>query len=724
MAPYLPITGLNHRTLITWLLALAACAKEAPQNHIDQPVFSVEPVGASVRHRCAGATLAGQTKWRDYRPGRPGLGLVTIVDTSACGYDKAPIYSASLGGQTGHWSPKGSASIYNATAESFTVYLDTKITAQEANNTEDQEGKRALGWKLQWEAHPARPFEFAQCAGQTMPGQTEWKDDGKGGLTLRVNTQKCLFNRISTPSFFTALGGATGHWKAVGHSAIINPSAAGFSINIPNSIVTAKRAKEIWHLNWNAVSDRVHEKSESVCIGHANNWREYRVKGSFYVDVDTSHCSFEETPHYFTSLEGQNHSQVTGSNAIYFPTPKGFRVYVRGNGAKSEDFRLRWKAVRKRTPLRDLGVVYQSGIPATPSGYVLIDPIHRIESIGFTTRQDHTLRFEKQIAPDGQVTSVAKFPEDIQNRTQDEMVILIEGVRGYPMTANLFGFGPKPPGGDDVLSLDLESPRGRPTSVGIGFEGLTANRASVRPFSLAVEYADANPENDKVRVRVLTRRKLGQPEAVCEVVTPIAIDDVSQHFAGRMTSTDGFVSGTCGGGNGPEQVFAFTVDEPTDLYARVWASNMTPLLYIRSNTCEGEEIACQTAPSILRSPAEISQRLEPGTYFLFVDGTRHLGFWDRELPTTYTVDIQFARDSQACRGIDAVEIDPTPQQHTGVLSTPFWMHGVEAGVAEPTDVYTFTLEELTRVRAEATGKADVLRIRKRRMPTGGPGRTG
>ncbi|MCC5616871.1 hypothetical protein LC605_17670 [Nostoc sp. CHAB 5836] len=63
----------------------------------------------------------------------------------------------------------------------------------------------------------------------------------------------------------------------------------------------------------------------------ATSWQPYpATENGIYVDVDTSEANFTSTPKYVTSIGGDDtHWQTTGGSAIYFPTPKGFRIYVR-----------------------------------------------------------------------------------------------------------------------------------------------------------------------------------------------------------------------------------------------------------------------------------------------------------------------------------------------------------------------------------------------------------
>lgn len=63
-----------------------------------------------------------------------------------------------------------------------------------------------------------------------------------------------------------------------------------------------------------------------------NDWQDYIAYGQqygLYVDVNTSSAGFSKTPHYVVTLEGNGyHWRVCGSNAIYNPTTRGFRVYI------------------------------------------------------------------------------------------------------------------------------------------------------------------------------------------------------------------------------------------------------------------------------------------------------------------------------------------------------------------------------------------------------------
>ena len=85
------------------------------------------------------------------------------------------------------------------------------------------------------------------------------------------------------------------------------------------------------------------------------NWKAY-TSNSIYVDVDTSAAGFTETPLYFTSLGGKsNQFDAQGASAIYYPTAKGFRIYLKSptgvvltpTYANSREWYVQWLAVPK-----------------------------------------------------------------------------------------------------------------------------------------------------------------------------------------------------------------------------------------------------------------------------------------------------------------------------------------------------------------------------------------
>jgi hypothetical protein len=78
-----------------------------------------------------------------------------------------------------------------------------------------------------------------------------------------------------------------------------------------------------------AIFQTVQVARGSTPVGNTD-WQQYFDGEGVFVDVDTSSAEFKSTPIYITSLGGTNsHWGTTGATSIYFPTPTGFRVYVR-----------------------------------------------------------------------------------------------------------------------------------------------------------------------------------------------------------------------------------------------------------------------------------------------------------------------------------------------------------------------------------------------------------
>jgi len=89
-----------------------------------------------------------------------------------------------------------------------------------------------------------------------------------------------------------------------------------------------------------ALSQTVQVYRGSTPVG-TTAWQQYSVPGTgvfergVFVDVNTSSAQLITTPIYITSLGGNGHHWATsGVTSIYYPTPTGFRIYVRyTNGA-------------------------------------------------------------------------------------------------------------------------------------------------------------------------------------------------------------------------------------------------------------------------------------------------------------------------------------------------------------------------------------------------------
>jgi hypothetical protein len=60
------------------------------------------------------------------------------------------------------------------------------------------------------------------------------------------------------------------------------------------------------------------------------DWQQYPNNAGVFIDVNTEGYHFSTTPVYVTALHGTSHHwATTGGSSVYFPTPTGFRVYLR-----------------------------------------------------------------------------------------------------------------------------------------------------------------------------------------------------------------------------------------------------------------------------------------------------------------------------------------------------------------------------------------------------------
>ena len=190
------------------------------------------------------------------------------------------------------------------------------------------------------------------CMGQTAPG-AYWQQYTFDSVALDVDTSSCGFSE--TPMYFASIGGTGYHWQTTGATSIISPTATGFRVIVrsPSSVTPAFASQYGWHLNWQAMPDRV--RQPSLCTGQttpgATNWQPYGAEG-LSLDVDTTACGYSAAPLYFTSVGGlDGHWKTTGATSIYLPTATGFRVYVwhRGNSltpalANGLGWHLNWRA--------------------------------------------------------------------------------------------------------------------------------------------------------------------------------------------------------------------------------------------------------------------------------------------------------------------------------------------------------------------------------------------
>ena len=104
------------------------------------------------------------------------------------------------------------------------------------------------------------------------------------------------------------------------------------------------------------------DKDVRLCAGHtpigSSDWQPYNSdNGEIYIDVDTSHCNFTQTPIYISNLAGDSWNwRATGGSSPYFRTKNSFRIYLDFTGlnehralsksfANDQDWHITWMAV-------------------------------------------------------------------------------------------------------------------------------------------------------------------------------------------------------------------------------------------------------------------------------------------------------------------------------------------------------------------------------------------
>lgn len=124
-------------------------------------------------------------------------------------------------------------------------------------------------------------------------------------------------------------------------------------------------------------------------------------------------------------------------------------------------------------------------------------------------------------------------------------------------------------------------------------------------------------------------------------------------FTGDTTGQSSNFTGTCGGAAG-EAVFRLVLNEPLHVALDTIGTSFDSVLYVRSGSCEfGREIGCDDdSGGVAWSSALDFPLLQPGTYFIFVDGlTVDVFGGPNEGP--YTLHVSLTPPSEDCdNGVD------------------------------------------------------------------------
>jgi hypothetical protein len=89
-----------------------------------------------------------------------------------------------------------------------------------------------------------------------------------------------------------------------------------------------------------------------------------------------------------------------------------------------------------------------------------------------------------------------------------------------------------------------------------------------------------------------------------------------------------YLTGKCGGGMGPEQVFLLRIKHPKVMVATTDSPNTSAdtVLYLRGDSCDpASELVCNDNISPTNHNSTITASLLPGTYYLVVDSTTNFG---------------------------------------------------------------------------------------------------
>ncbi|MCH2225667.1 MAG: hypothetical protein MK066_12925 [Crocinitomicaceae bacterium] len=94
------------------------------------------------------------------------------------------------------------------------------------------------------------------CSGNSVAG-TAWQVYDASTIYLNVNTSGCGF--LTTPRYFTSIGGVGSHFELVGFASIYSPTPTGFTVYIKkndgSTLSPVDAANGGWFINWTAVGE-------------------------------------------------------------------------------------------------------------------------------------------------------------------------------------------------------------------------------------------------------------------------------------------------------------------------------------------------------------------------------------------------------------------------------------------------------------------------------------
>lgn len=295
---------------------------------------------------CTGQTKIGNTNWVQHEAGW----LRTDVSTAVCGFNAAPAYFTSLGGNVSNELSNGVSSIYDRTATGFRVYVETSITPAQANT---------WSWHVNWQAFPDvktaaglvwnDDVHAYRCAGTTEGTASTWAVSSTTEIYRDVSIPAGC-NTVTPRHFFTSLRGTSNMRFATGVSSIYNKASSSFRVYLQRaSGITPQQATDWgWQIDWSVSNELGSGRLERVgqtangsgWFGWSNNGQNMGV----YIDV-LNIPNWDFPPRYFPSLVS-NRSSATiarGVGSVIGAARNGFRYYVYAPSMTAANANLWWR---------------------------------------------------------------------------------------------------------------------------------------------------------------------------------------------------------------------------------------------------------------------------------------------------------------------------------------------------------------------------------------------
>lgn len=217
-----------------------------------------------------------------------------------------------------------------------------------------------------------------------------------------------------------------------------------------------------------------------------------------------------------------------------------------------------------------------------------------------------------------------------------------------------------------------------------------------------------------IRAEVAPAAGTGGEGDVCDGAPETAAGSLE---ADTFTARDDY-AGSCGGRGGADIVRRITVTSRANLVVRSRAAQFTGHVYVRRATCDGAESICRSfdiSPGSDMAPL-LETMLEPGTYFLFVDGS------DVESFGAVTLEIELedtAALQAACEDLPALAMGRDVQGTTAGRANLFEA-SCAGGAASPDTAYRIVVRRRSSLHVElrTSGFDGALHLRRACMDRG------